>query len=365
MFTQAAQRLGYRVLVLDPDEDSPAGSVADVHLAADYLDRSALEEIAAVCSAATTEFENVPAEALAYLEQRIRVSPGSKCVAIAQDRISEKQFLADAPGVAPYAVIRSEQDLRSTVALYPGILKLSRLGYDGKGQARVANAEEAVAAFVALGGAPCVLEKFIVMEREISVLVGRGFDSRCVTFPISENRHQHGILDLSIVPARVSERTASAARQAAIHVAESLDYHGILCVEFFVLSDGSLLANEIAPRPHNSGHYSLDACLTSQFEQQVRIMCGAPLGATDLLRPAVMVNLLGELWTGREPDWTTVLRNSGAKLHLYGKTDSRPGRKMGHFTVLDANLDAALACASEIQSELLRDSTRLREPKSA
>jgi 5-(carboxyamino)imidazole ribonucleotide synthase len=367
MFTQAAQQMGYRVMVLDPDEGSPAGSLADVHLAADFMDPAALEEIASVCEAATTEFENVPAEALSFLEKRIRVSPSSTCVAIAQDRIKEKHFLADAPGVAPYAVIQAEDDLRldRTHALFPGILKLSRLGYDGKGQARVGNRDEALQAFRKFGSAPCVLEKFITMDREVSVVIARGFEGQCVTFPVAENRHHRGILDVSMVPAHISDETAVAARRAAIHVAESLDYRGVLCVEFFVQTDGSLLANEMAPRPHNSGHYSLDASVTSQFEQQVRVMCGAPLGSTDLLRPAVMVNLLGDLWARGEPDWAGVLKDPSVKLHLYGKSEPRPGRKMGHFTVMDASIERALATALNIKGDLSRAAQSLHDIQTA
>jgi 5-(carboxyamino)imidazole ribonucleotide synthase len=252
-------------------------------------------------------------------------------------------------------VIRAEQDLHARSALFPGILKLARLGYDGKGQVRVDDAHQANVAFAQLAGAPCVLEKFVALEREISVVVARGFDGQCVTFPISENRHQYGILDVSIVPAPVSQHTSRAARQAAILVAEKLDYHGVLCVEFFVLQDGSLLANEIAPRPHNSGHYSIDACITSQFEQQVRVLCGMPLGATDLLCPAVMVNLLGDVWNAGDPDWHNVLQHPAVKLHLYGKAEARPGRKMGHFTVLNESVDAALTRAMSIKADLLRD----------
>ena len=354
MFTQAAQRLGYKVLVVDPDEDSPAGMLADAHLAADYLDPSALEEISSVCEAATTEFENVPADALAYLQQRIPVSPSPRCVAVAQDRIQEKRFLADAPGVVPYWVILTADDLTGVQAsaIYPAILKQARLGYDGKGQRRVANASEAIAAFNDFGRVACVLEKFLPLDCEISVIVARSFDGKNCTFPLAENRHENGILDVSIVPAAIDERLAQRAREAAIHVAEKLDYHGVLCVEFFVLPDGSLLANEIAPRPHNSGHYTLDACVTSQFEQQVRVLCGIPLGATDLLRPAVMINLLGDLWQRGEPDWTQVLQHSNCKLHLYGKSAARAGRKLGHFTVLDPARDSALKLALSIKNTL-------------
>jgi 5-(carboxyamino)imidazole ribonucleotide synthase len=357
MFTMAAQSMGYKVVVLDPGSDSPAGSVADDHIAADYLEPSALQELASRCAAATTEFENVPAAALRFLAQHCVVSPSADSVAVAQDRIAEKDFLASAGiGVAPYRAVHREQDLDGGVAaLLPGILKRSRLGYDGKGQAWVTTLEEARAAFIHLGAQPCVLERVLRLDLELSVVVARGFDGAVVSWPVAENRHAHGILDVSIVPARIPETLAEQARAAAVTVASRLDYHGVLCVEFFVLRDGRLLANEIAPRPHNSGHYTIDACVTSQFEQQARVLCSVPLGATRLHCPAVMVNLLGELWASGEPRWEHVLRHPGAKLHLYGKAEARPGRKMGHYTVLADSGEAALAVALEAKSLLLSE----------
>ena len=358
MFTMAAQSMGYRVMVLDPGDHSPAGSVADEHLRAGYLDREALRKMATRCAAATTEFENVPAESLAFLAQHGTVSPAAATVAVAQDRIREKTFLADnGLDVARFAVIASEADLQEArlAPLLPGILKIARLGYDGKGQVRVATPQDVRSAFASLGGKPCVLEKFLDLEREVSVVVARAFDDRIVTFPVSENHHAGGILDVSIVPARVPPQLAEAARAAATKVARCLDYRGVLCVEFFVLRDGRLLVNEIAPRPHNSGHYSIDACVTSQFEQQARVLCSLPLGDTSMHCPAVMVNLLGELWAAGEPRWEHVLRHPRAKLHLYGKTEARAGRKMGHFTVLADDADAALATATEIRAMLLAE----------
>jgi 5-(carboxyamino)imidazole ribonucleotide synthase len=363
MFTMAAQSMGYRVLVLDPGDHSPAGSVADEHLRADYLDREALRKMASQCAATTTEFENVPAESLAFLAQHGIVSPSADAVAVAQDRIREKTFLAESGlDVAPFAVITSEADLDESriASLLPGILKIARLGYDGKGQVRVGSLPEVRAAFAALGGRPCVLEKFLALEREISVVVARGFDDEVVTYPVSENRHADGILDVSIVPARVSAELASAARAAAMKVAERLDYRGVLCVEFFLLRDGRLMVNEIAPRPHNSGHYTIDACVTSQFEQQARVLCSLPLGDTAMHCPAVMVNLLGDVWANGEPQWAHVLRHPRAKLHLYGKTDARAGRKMGHFTVLADNADAALDTATEIKAMLFAQARSMR-----
>ena len=363
MFTMAAQSMGYRVMVLDPGDHSPAGSVADRHLQADYLDREALRAMASRCAAATTEFENVPAESLAFLAQHRVVSPSSEAVAVAQDRIREKTFLADnGLDVAPFAVIAGDADLRDArlAPLLPGILKIARLGYDGKGQVRVGTPQEVRTAFASLGGKACVLEKFLALEREVSVVVARAFDDSVVTWPVAENHHAGGILDVSIVPARVPPQLAEAARAAAMKVAERLDYRGVLCVEFFVLRDGRLVVNEIAPRPHNSGHYTIDACVTSQFEQQARVLCSLPLGDTQMHCPAVMVNLLGDLWASGEPRWEHVLRHARAKLHLYGKTEARPGRKMGHYTVLADDVGQALATATEIKAMLLADAQSMR-----
>jgi len=360
MFTMAAQSMGYKVLVLDPGSDSPAGSVADEHLQAEYGDVEALARMASRCAAATTEFENVPAESLQRLSERCIVSPAADSVSVAQDRIREKLFLRDHGfATVPFAVIRSEADLGAPGinSLFPGVLKVSRFGYDGKGQVRVASRAELVDAFASLGAEACVLEKFVSLQKEVSVVVVRGFDDAVVTFPVSENEHANGILDISVVPARVAPDTATEARRLAIDLASKLDYRGVLCVEYFVLDDGRLLVNEIAPRPHNSGHYTIDACVTSQFEQQVRVMCSLPLGDTSMHCPAVMLNLLGDLWANGEPRWDVVLRHSRAKLHLYGKSLPRPGRKMGHATLLSQQVDAALSAALEIKSTLVADAT--------
>ncbi|MEO8630094.1 MAG: 5-(carboxyamino)imidazole ribonucleotide synthase, partial [Betaproteobacteria bacterium] len=305
MFTMAAQSMGYKVVVVDPGKLSPAGSVADEHIAADYLDANALHRLAEKCAAVTTEFENVPAAALRFLAEHCVVSPAAESVAVAQDRITEKTFLTSVGlDVAPWKAIRSVDDLDASVApLLPGILKRSRFGYDGKGQIRVASLEEARAGFAKLEGAPCVLEQMMSLDLELSVVVARGFDGTCVTWPVAENQHAQGILDVSIVPARIPAVLAQQAQAAAAAIATALDYRGILCVEFFVVNGGELRANEIAPRPHNSGHYTIDACVTSQFEQQARVLCGVPLGSTAQHSPAVMVNLLGELWANGEPRW--------------------------------------------------------------
>jgi len=354
MFTIAARTMGYRVMVLDPDSASPAGQMADAHLQADYADHAALKQLGAACAAVTTEFENVPAASLIELASHCRVSPGAAAVAIVQDRSHEKSWLADNGfATAPFALVYSEGDLDAALADTgtPALLKVSRFGYDGKGQARVGTLEEARAAFREFGGQPCVLEGFVELEREVSVVLARDDAGECALFPVAENRHDNGILDLSIVPARVPDSLAAQARDTARAVAERLSYVGVMAVEFFV-AGGRLMVNEIAPRPHNSGHYTLDACVTDQFEQQVRALCGLPLGDPRLLSPVVMVNLLGDRWGNGGPHWGTLLAHPAVKLHLYGKQAARPGRKMGHFNVLDADPAAALQLAERLRDAL-------------
>ena len=357
MFTLAAHSMGYRVTVLDPDPLSPAGAIADVHLKAAYQDVEALQQLADSCAAVTTEFENVPAESLRWLANHCAVRPAGDAVAIAQDRIREKAFVRSCGiEVAPYAVIEKDGDLDAAdAALFPGILKRARFGYDGKGQARVANVAEAKKAFADMGAESCVLEQRVALKCEISAVVARGADGLGRGFPVAENRHRNGILDVSIVPARVTPELAQRATDWALKIAEKLDYCGVLAVEFFVTDDGQLLVNEMAPRPHNSGHYTIDACATSQFEQQVRTLCGLPLGDTRLLAPVVMVNLLGEAWQRGQPQWERVFLAPEAKLHLYGKHEARAGRKMGHYTMLGATADAALQKALVVRSALYPD----------
>ncbi|MBY0270341.1 MAG: 5-(carboxyamino)imidazole ribonucleotide synthase [Burkholderiales bacterium] len=354
MFTLAAHSMGYRVTVLDPDPLSPAGAIADVHLKAAYQDREALQQLADSCAAVTTEFENVPADSLRWLASHCAVRPAGDAVAIAQDRIREKAFVrACGIEVAPYAVIENISDIDGADAkLFPGILKRARFGYDGKGQARVSNAAEARKAFKDMGAESCVLEQRVALKCEISAVVARGADGIGRGFPVAENRHRNGILDVSIVPARVAPELAQRATDWALTIAEKLDYCGVLAVEFFVTGSGELLVNEMAPRPHNSGHYTLDACATSQFEQQVRTLCGLALGDTRLLAPVVMVNLLGEAWQHGQPQWERVFNVPEAKLHLYGKHEARDGRKMGHYTMLGATADAALQKALIVRSAL-------------
>lgn len=350
-FVVAARHMGYRVAVLDPHPDSPAGALADRHLAAPYDERAALQELAGLCAAVTTEFENVPADSLAFLAQKIRVAPSAECVATAQDRIREKAaFRALGLPVGPYADIEQESDL-ARADLYPAVLKTARFGYDGKGQVLVASPDEAPHAWQALGRLPCVLERRLDLEREVSAIVARGADGETRVFAVAENRHRNGILDVSTVPARVPAALADEARSLAARLAAGLAYEGVLGVEFFV-ANARLLVNEMAPRPHNSGHYTLDACTASQYVQQVRALCGLPLGDERLLSAATMVNLLGDLWQAGEPAWRHVLDEPRAKLYLYGKARARPGRKMGHYTVLDADPGKALETALALRAKL-------------
>ncbi len=372
MFCFAAQAMGYRVAVLDPDEVSPAGSVADKHLRAAYTDEAALTELARLSAAVSTEFENVPAASLDFLARTTFVSPAGRCVAIAQDRIAEKRFIAGCGvPVAPHVAIESSEVLAALSdaeleSVLPGILKTARLGYDGKGQVRVTSADAVREAHNALGGVPCVLEKRLPLKLEISVLIARAVNGTTAVYPVSQNAHRNGVLAVTIAPAPdVAPMLVEQAQQAALRIAEALGYVGVLCVEFFLLDDGSLVANEMAPRPHNSGHYTVDACAASQFEQQVRAMTGMPLGDTRQHSPAVMLNILGDVWfaqSGRSgaqvpasasslvpvtPPWQEVAAMPTARLHLYGKEEARPGRKMGHINFTAVTLDEARTAARD------------------
>jgi 5-(carboxyamino)imidazole ribonucleotide synthase len=359
MFAHAAQAMGYKVAVLEPARDCPAGHAADHLLSADYTDEAALDELALQCVAVTTEFENVPAQSLEFLSSRTFVAPSAQCVAIAQDRVAEKRFFtecASASGVlpAPYKLIESAADIEDIPdTLLPGILKTVRLGYDGKGQVRVRTRDEVRAAFANMNGVACVLEKMLPLAYEVSVLAARGADGQSVVYPIAENVHREGILFTTTVPGpNVSADRTSKAQAAALAIIAQLGYVGVLCIEFFVLQDGSLVVNEMAPRPHNSGHYTIDACVTSQFAQQVRAMAKLPLGDVRQHSPAVMLNILGDIWfegdsdKPREPAWDKVLALPGANLHLYGKDDARRGRKMGHITFVAPTLAQAQASLS-------------------
>lgn len=352
-FVIAAHEMGYRVMVLDPDKNSPAGLLADVHLCAAYDDQAALDRMAQECVAVTTEFENVPASTLSALAQSVPVHPAASAVAICQHRISEKNFLRDNGfPCAPYAEINAETDIpEDNAGLYPGILKVARFGYDGKGQARVGNREEAIAAFRNFKGEQCVLEKMLALDYEVSVVLARDAAGNVKTFPVAENIHRNGILDISIVPARGSAEMREQAQAFARGVAAKLNYVGTLGVEFFVCN-GSLYVNEMAPRPHNSGHYTIDACVTNQFEQQIRALCGLPLGDPRLHSSAVMVNLLGDIWRDGEPEWNVLFEQLDLKLHLYGKHEARSGRKMGHFTVIGDSADKVIVQAMSARERI-------------
>jgi 5-(carboxyamino)imidazole ribonucleotide synthase len=354
MFAQAAQSMGYQVAVLEPAADCPAGQVAQRLVNAGYSDAHGLDELAQQCVAVTTEFENVPADSLSRLAQSVFVAPNAQGVSVAQDRIAEKRFFvgcAPKSGVmpAPHKVIASQADIDAIEDnLLPGILKTVRMGYDGKGQVRVKSRDDVRAAFEAMGKVTCLLEKMLPLAYEVSVLTVRGADGASVVYPIAENEHRDGILFTTTVPGpNVSAACAKAAQDAATAIVAELGYVGVLCIEFFVLTDGTLVVNEMAPRPHNSGHYTIDACVTSQFAQQVRAMARLPLGDVRQHSPAVMLNILGDVWfegasdTPRTPAWDKVLGLPGACLHLYGKDDPRRGRKMGHVTFIAATLAEA------------------------
>ncbi len=360
MFIHAAQAMGYLGAVLDPDEASPAGRVAHRHVRTGYLDADGLAELGRHCAAVTTEFENVPALALQRLAEQRRVAPGAAVVAVCQDRAAEKRLLqASGVACAPYALVESAADLAALPdQLLPGILKTCRLGYDGKGQQAVADRQALAAAWDTLGQVPCVLEQRLALRLELSVVVARGSDGQTVHLPVQQNLHRSGILAVTQVPAPDASAALQAeAVAAAGQIAQALAYVGVLCVEFFVLADGRLVANEMAPRPHNSGHWSIDGSDQSQFALQVRSLAGLPLVAPRQHSAAVMLNLLGELWfdpqgQSRVPDWAGVLALPGAHLHLYAKAEARPGRKMGHLTITAPDLAGANAVARQAAARL-------------
>jgi 5-(carboxyamino)imidazole ribonucleotide synthase len=353
MFVQAAQAMGYATAVLDADPVSPAGRIADYHIQGGYTDEPGLAQLMQRSAAITTEFENVPAAALLTLGAHRPVAPAADAVAVCQDRAAEKaHFRRCGVPCAPHAVIDDAAGLEAAAALLPGILKTRRLGYDGKGQRRVATPAELASAFDELGRVPCVLEQQLALAQELSVIVARGADGALVTLPVQQNLHRDGILAVTQVPA---PDVPAAVQQQALaltrELAAGLGYVGVLCVEYFLLADGTLVANEMAPRPHNSGHWSIDACDVSQFELQVRTLAGLPLAEPLQHSPAVMLNLLGDLWftaaDGREqpPRWAEVLALPGMHLHLYGKANARRGRKMGHLTVTAPSAGEARARA--------------------
>lgn len=357
MFTVAAKTMGYGVTVLDPDANAPAARFADVHLCAPFDDQTALQQMAQ-CAAITTEFENVDAQSMCHLAQYTRVSPSGQCVAIAQNRIIEKQHIAQAGlPLAPYRAIRSLSDVdEGCLKLLPSIVKTAGNGYDGKGQSVVQNQADLQRILpTMLAEGDLVLEQMQDLRAEISVIVCRLSSGELNTFPPAQNEHQNGILAYSTVPATLPEKTLQTAKEMACRLAESLDYIGVLAVEMFVVGEENrLLINEIAPRPHNSGHYTLNACSVSQFEQQVRILCALPPAEIHLNSACCMANILGDVWqdSAQEPQWQAVLAHSASHLHLYGKKDARIGRKMGHFTTLAQSAESARAIAEQLHRQL-------------
>jgi 5-(carboxyamino)imidazole ribonucleotide synthase len=346
MLALAARRMGYRTVIFSPEENSPAGQVADVEIVAAYGDLTAVRQFAAQVDAITLEFENVPAETAVAAAEIKPLRPGAGVLHIAQNRRREKSFLAEAGlPVTPFAPVANLRDLTAALEKLgcPAVLKTAASGYDGKGQVRIDQPDQAAAAWEAINRQEAVLEAFLSFEREVSVIVARGLDGRTAHYGAIENDHQNHILDVSRFPARVAPETAAAAEQLATAVAEAFDLVGLLCVEFFVMGDGRLYINEIAPRPHNSGHLTIEAAVTDQFEQQLRAVCGLPLGETTMPRPAAMANLLGDLWQPGEPDWLTLLSFPNVKLHLYGKLAPRIGRKMGHLTAVAETNEQAVA----------------------
>ena len=350
MFAIAARRMGYRVHTLSPDEDTPTGQVADLEINAPYEDLDAIEKFAAAVSVVTFEFENVPAATAAAAEKCAPVRPAGHILHTTQHRLREKTFLLNAGlPITPFRRVASLAGLSQAAAELglPAILKTAGFGYDGKGQHRVASAEDFQAAWNTVARSESVLEAFVDFEREISVVAARGSNGEFIHFGAIENQHSNGILRVSLAPARVEDSLVAQAVDIARTVLEKLEVVGVLCVEFFVTRDGRLLINELAPRPHNSGHYTVDANVTSQFEQQLRAVCGLPLGSPKQLSAAAMVNLLGDIWSKGEPNWTAATAVPNVKLHLYGKLEPRPGRKMGHITALAPTVDQALADAEQ------------------
>jgi 5-(carboxyamino)imidazole ribonucleotide synthase len=349
MFTTAAQTMGYKVIVLDPDTNSPAGVIADHHICAKYDDQAALQQLADQCDAITTEFENIPAATLSFLEQKTMVHPSSSALSKTQNRLIEKEFISSLNiDIAPFSAIRSVSDIDAIKDsfTFPAIIKVTNFGYDGKGQVVCHTIDDVYTAFDSLDKVECVLEQRINLDREVSTILARSETGDTTFFPIAENVHVNGILHSTTVPSALSEPQSERVRSYAAKIATALDYVGTMAVEFFVSKEGDILVNEIAPRPHNSGHYTLDACETSQFEQQVRMLCGLPSGNCELTSPVVMINLLGDVWGNSQPNWEKLLSQPENKLHLYGKQEARSGRKMGHFNVLASTTSRAHTIAN-------------------
>ncbi|MCL4152181.1 UNVERIFIED_CONTAM: hypothetical protein GTU68_032527 [Idotea baltica] len=355
-FVLAARRLGYVTWVLDPDANAPAMQLCEHPLVGAYDDNDALLKLAEACDAVTIEFENVPAASLELIASSTRIAPPVNAVTIAQDRHAEKTHARELGlETVPYAVITASNDIDAALVSVrlPAIMKTTRLGYDGKGQQTCHSKEDVVAAFDTLGGVTCVLEQRIKLKAEVSVVMARGTDGESVCFPVAQNVHTDGILDTSVVPAISDKALCDAAQALAVKFADGLEYVGVLAIEFFVNEQDQLLFNEMAPRPHNSGHYTLDATVTCQFEQQLRALCAQPLGSVQLLSPVCMLNVLGDSWPAEgEPNWPSVMQQKNAHLHLYGKSAARPGRKMGHINCLAEDTEKAMSVAEKLRSSL-------------
>jgi 5-(carboxyamino)imidazole ribonucleotide synthase len=358
MFAIAARRMGYRVHTFSPETDTPTGQVADVEVQAAYEDLDAVREFTRHVHVVTFEFENIPVTTVDAVARQVPVRPSGAVLHTAQHRLREKTFLARGGfPVTPFRPVSSPDGLRAAVhdLGYPAVLKTAGFGYDGKGQAKIHSLHEAEGALRALEGQEAIMEAFVDFDREVSVVAARGLDGAFTHYGVIENAHRHHILDVSIAPATVSAKIAREAVEVARSILEALDVVGVLCVEFFLTRDGKLLVNELAPRPHNSGHLTFDACVTSQFEQQLRAVCGLPLGSAEQYRPAAMANLLGDLWQDGEPDWAAACGFPEVKLHLYGKLVPRPGRKMGHLTALARSAEIAARVVCEARAALQRD----------
>ena len=357
MLGLAARRMGYQLHSFSPERDTPAGQVADLEVCAQYFDEEAVRTFAKGIDVLTFEFENVPVESIEWAAQHCVVRPAGRVLEVCQHRLREKTFLKAAGLPLPaFMPVESLAQLEAAVAQLgtPAVLKTAAFGYDGKGQRKIFKESDLAEVWSSFAGQKAVLEAWVPFERELSVLVARGTDGSTVTYPVCENVHANHILDLTLVPARITETAAEAARAIAVKAAHALELTGLLAVELFLLPDGTILVNELAPRPHNSGHFSLDAAMTNQFEQQLRAVCGLPLGSTELLRPCAMANLLGDAWEGGEPDWAAALGLPSVKLHLYGKKEARPGRKMGHLVAMGATLEEAEALVRDAQARLTR-----------
>lgn len=355
MFAIAARRMGYRVHTFSPDFDTPTGQVSDFELCAEYDDLDEVRKFAGNVDVITFEFENVPFQTVEAAAQFAPVRPRGEVLHTTQNRLREKNFLSNNGfPVAPFRHVKTIEELRTAVAAIglPAVLKTAGFGYDGKGQAKIRTEADVETAFAAIGAPEAVLEAFVDFEKEVSVVAARDLKGNFVSWGVIENAHERHILDVSFAPAFVSERVWNEAVEIARAVLEKLEVVGVLCVEFFLTKDEKLLVNELAPRPHNSGHLTFDACVTSQFEQQLRAVCGLPLGATDFLRPAAMANLLGDLWETGEPCWENALKFSNVKLHLYGKAEARAGRKMGHLTALSDTAERAVQTVLDARKSL-------------